>query len=532
MFRIVLIFGFYFYLIFTLGVVGLLERNIIIIFSLAYILLILFLNFRYWKININLKKNKLSRLSKAFLSIIFLQGVINLIGALGPELSFDSLWYHLTIPKIFLENNRIFHIPGNLLYYSDLPKNLELLYLSFLSFSNEVSVKLIHFSFGLLTLLALYKLSRKFLSQELSFLACVLFYSNLVVGWQSITSYVDLGRTFFELLSFYYFLNWIEKRKIKDLTISSLILGLAIGTKLVALSSVIIFIALIIVLYLYKKIKFIDLIKSSLIFSSIALVINIHWFIFSFINTGNLFYPFFYSSINLEGTIGLAKVNTLISDLYNSFILQSDPISPIYLIFIPLFIIFFKKINFEKKLILLYSLFAFVIWFLIFQNNGSRFILPYLPVISLSVVIILNQLKQSYLKQYLILVIAIVALSSISYRFIANYKYLPVIFGLETKQEFLNKNLNFSFGDFYDTDNYFKNNLKSSDKVLLYGFHNLYYVEFNYIDSSWVKKGDQFNYIAVQNSVLPDKFTDWKEVYYNEKTKVKLYTKEYKLWVY
>lgn len=532
MFRIALILGLYFYLIFILGIFGFLEKNIIIFISLLYIFVILYINNKYWKVNFNLKKNKLSKVSKVFLSIIFLQGVVNIIGVLGPELSFDSLWYHLTVPKLFLENSRIFHIPGNLLYYSDLPKNIDLLYLSFLSFSNEISVKFIHYSFGLLTLFVLYKLSRKFISQELSFLACILFYTNLVVGWQSITSYIDLGRTFFELLSFYYFINWIEKKRIKDLIISSLILGLAIGTKLVALTSIIVFLLLILALYLYKKIKFADAIKSSVIFSFFAVAINIHWFIFNFVNTSNLFYPFLSKSINLENSIEFAKINTLFNDLYNSFILQSDPISPIYLIFIPLLIIFYKKINLEKRIILLYSLFAFIIWFLLFQKNGSRFILPYLPVISLSILIIVDQFKRSKFRIYLISIIVIVAFSSIAYRFIANYKYLPVIFGLETKQEFLSKNLNFSFGDFYDTDNFFKNNIKPIDVVLLYGFHNLYYVEFNYIDSSWVKKGDKFNYIAVQNSVLPSMFFDWEEVYYNEKTKVRLYTKGYKLWQY
>jgi hypothetical protein len=96
----------------------------------------------------------------------------------------------------------------------------------------------------------------------------------------------------------------------------------------------------------------------------------------------------------------------------------------------------------------------------------------------------------------------------------------------------LTNNLNYSFGDFYDTDGYFAKTIKSSDKVLLFGFHNLYYVNFPFIDSSFIKKGDKFNYIAVQGSGIAPRFSDWKEIYYNKMTHVMLYTKEGKEWVY
>ena len=58
------------------------------------------------------------------------------------------------------------------------------------------------------------------------------------------------------------------------------------------------------------------------------------------------------------------------------------------------------------------------------------------------------------------------------------------------------------------------------------------YVDFNFIDSSWVKKGDSFNFIAVQNGKLPERFSFWQEVYYNQTTKVKLYSLGGQEWVY
>ena len=74
--------------------------------------------------------------------------------------------------------------------------------------------------------------------------------------------------------------------------------------------------------------------------------------------------------------------------------------------------------------------------------------------------------------------------------------------------------------------------IRSEDMVLLYGFHNLYYINFPFIDSSYVKKGDVFNYIAVQGNNLPKRFKIWSLIYYNDKTNVKLYSAGGLKWTY
>ena len=125
-----------------------------------------------------------------------------------------------------------------------------------------------------------------------------------------------------------------------------------------------------------------------------------------------------------------------------------------------------------------------------------------------------------------------IALLTFLYRGVANSRYLPVIFGYESKESYLESHLNFSYGDFYDTDGYFAKTITSSDRVLLYGFHNLYYVDFPYLHHSWAKEGDNFNYIAAQREMLPKRFSDWKLIHTNKKTGVKVYTKERKMWKY
>ena len=449
---------------------------------------------------------------------------VNIIGVLGSELGFDALWYHLTLPKTYLAQHQVMHIPGSLLYYSDMPRLIEMIYAGALALSSEIYAKLIHFSFGILTLVALYKFSRKFFNPLFSLLVLVIFYSNLVVGWMSTTAYIDLARTFFELMALWGFVNWREKKENKWLIESAVMLGLAISTKLLAFGSLFIFIILIIISGRQKsKHYFKNTIKDILVYLQLSFLIPLPWFVFSFIHTGNPFFPFFSN---------LYKVHLEVQ-LFNPFFHKSDSISLFYsLILTTPFL--FKKFSPVIKTICIYLFLSLIIWFLTPKTDAGRFVLPYLPALSILSVGVLKIImeKKKILGKILIGLIIFISLFSITYRFVANTKYFPVLLGLETKSEFLSNHLNFSYGDFYDTDNYFKSYLKPTDKVLLYGFHNLYYVDFPFVDSTFVKEGEKFNYIAIQNGSLPDRFKYWNLVYQNPKTHVKLYSLGGQKWTY
>ncbi|MDO8658898.1 MAG: glycosyltransferase family 39 protein [Candidatus Levybacteria bacterium] len=526
MFTLALLIGVYSHIIFALGIAGFFYRDYIVVFTLFYIAASLYFSkkkfgnmlrqyFNAWK------HSKRKLVSILLICLIALQILINFIGALGPELGFDSLWYHLTLPKIYLINHSIDYIPGGLFYYSAMPKLTEMLYVAALSFGTETLAKLVHLSFGVLSLFALYNLSRKFLSKNLSLLVLVLFYSSLVVGWMSTTAYIDLSRTFFELMALWGFLEWYKSKAKKWLIISSAMLGLAISVKLLAVSSLLIF-TILIIYALFKNKKNIKL-AAILVFAYWlwAIVILLPWLVFSFKNTGNPISPFFTNTYPISLNFNLVNPLGL-----------SDPISPIYILMLPIAFFIFKKLSPEMKIITLYSFIAFAIWYLTPQTGGGRFILPYLPAFSIVSMYVVSIIKRAYLKQIFIGFIIFLGTFSVFYRGLANAKYLPVVLGKESKSQFLSKNLNFSFGDFYDIDGYFSKSIKKDDKVLLYGLHNLYYVDFPFVDSSYVKKGDRFNYILIGDAKLPERFKLWNLVYYNEKTNVKLYSIGGLKWTY
>lgn len=535
MFAFAVLIGIYSYLIFSIGLLGFLNSKIISVFSIAYFFLSFYFLKKYeflkFKVSGKILNNRLVLL---ILLVLTLQIIANFIGVLGPELSFDALWYHLTLPKLYILNNTITYIPGGLLYYSAMPKLTEMLYTAGLLFGNEVIPKMISFSFGILICITMYSISRKFLNQSHSFLAVIIFYSNLIVGWQSVTSYIDLARTFFEVIALWGFINFWEKGEKKWLTQSAIMLGLAIATKLLAFSSLFIFTLFIFYRYFNKKHKNYRRITTSILkYWCLAILIPSPWLVFSFVHTGNPVYPFFTDIYPVGLSTGLFNPINFIKEMWFFFTNLSDPISPLYLIFLPFVIVYFRKLNSVLKIISIYSVLAVIIWYFTPRTGGGRFILPYLPAFSILVSGTINKLiKNKYLYKFSLILVFITAFISIGYRGIANSKYIPVILGQQSKANFLENHLNFSFGDFYDTDWYFKNNIRKTDKVLLYGFHNLYYVNFPFIDSSWVKKGDTFNYIAVQDSDIPERFLDWDLVYSNPTTKVMLYSKGDIKWTY
>jgi 4-amino-4-deoxy-L-arabinose transferase-like glycosyltransferase len=543
MFALAIYIGIYSYLIFLLGAVGLIYKPLVIIVTLIFFLfLIIFYRQRFQpplkELNIKILSASIrkNRLFSFMVLIIFVQALVNLVGVLGPEISFDSLWYHLTLPKLYILNHGLFFHLGAKMVYSVMPKLIEMLYASAMILTNDSFAKLIHFSFGILILIAIYKISRKFVSKEFSILAAAVFYANLVVGWESITAYVDLARGFYELLAIWGFINWFETKQKKWLIISAVVLGLAVTVKLVAAFSLLIFLAL----FVYKKFmqneQWLSVIKNYLIFFILTFIVPLPWFIFSYLKTGNPFYPYL-SNVGAGSSatfkfISFPNVLSFPSDAYNFFLGLNDPISPVYLIVLPLVIVMLKRFDLRAKFLIIYASIALAIWYLTEQVWGGRFILPYLPVFSILTAFIIAKVQMKRLRIFLIITVIFISLISIGYRGIANAKFLPVVLGKESKAEFLTKYLNFSFGDFYDTDNYFRNHLTKNDTVLLFGFGKLYYIGFNFIDSSWVKKGDRFNYIAVQDGIMPERFSDWKEIYYNKLTKVKLYTKEGQICVY
>lgn len=442
--------GLFSYYLFFLGILGKLEYPYILFGTAIFIL------FSYFQVKKHFSVRKFyqsflnaSKLEKILFGLLALQISINLIGALGPEIAYDAVWYHLTIPRIWLLEHKIFFIENGPFSYSLLPKLIDIFYLAALSLSNEIGAKIIHWFFGILVGIVTYKIARHFTNQKYALLSVVLFFSNLVVGWQSTTAYIDLGRTFFESLAVLALLYATIYDSKNWRYITAIMLGLAILSKLIAITSL----TAVLLIFISQR-KY----KDAIISGALALSIPAAWFVLNWLQTGNPIYPVF-SGYDLASTSSVFDVLTI-------WFTSADPLSPAYMMLAPLlatwFIPAFSK-NFitqtsEKntlfKTISQYCLLVFILWAITPRTGGGRFILPYLPAFSVLIIYPLSQIKVKHIQNIGVGAVIFVSLFSSMYRFAANIKYIPVLLGTKSKQTFLQNNLPQNFGDnwYYLTD--------------------------------------------------------------------------------
>lgn len=516
MFLTGLLIGIYSYVILVLGLLSRLNVLLIILVTILF-LTTLFWGFR--KKFAGFFVTSVSLPERIILLTFFLLATVNIVGALGPETAFDALWYQLMIPRLFIEAGKIYFPSDNLFYYALMPKLGGMLYVSALSLFDETAAKLIHFLFGLLTSFVVFRIFRIYFNRKISIFAALVFYASPVVSWLSITSYVDLIRSFYESIALFFFLKFVKLRDNSYIYKSSIMLGFAICTKILSFGTIPVF--LVGILLTNKNFSILKKIKLLSAYFFITALIPLPWFLISYYYTKNPFYPLF-SNLQLRNfSFELLNPFVFVKTFMNIFLFGPDPLLPFYLMILPLVGFTFFKLVRRHFFVLLYVVLTYVVWYTTSQSGGTRFLVPFLPGYLLIGFLAIKELKEKFIKNLTYFVTYIFCIVTIGYRGIANSVYLPVLIGLESKEEFLLKRLNFQFGDFYDENREIKKIVKEQ-YVLLVNMHNLYYVDFNFVLTERDKRWDG-QYILVQNGQLPEKFKKAKIIYNNSKTLVVLY---------
>jgi hypothetical protein len=121
--------------------------------------------------------------------------------------------------------------------------------------------------------------------------------------------------------------------------------------------------------------------------------------------------------------------------------------------------------------------------------------------------------------------VMVIAVLTIGYRGMANAKYLPVLLGTQTKQQFLLSHLNFDFGDFYDEGGAIKH-VVGDNTVYVVGGHNLFYADFSFVHETETQSYEAFPFILNLNQTLQEQFAGYKKIYTNERTHAQLFQRE------
>lgn len=294
-------------------------------------------------------------------------------------------------------------------------------------------------------------------------------------------------------------------------------MGFAICTKVVSIGTIPVYVLMIL---LCSKLSMVKRITFSGMYVLTAILLAAPWLAYSYFHTGNPFYPLFTHLTLRNFTPDLLSPVTLIKTLIETLLFAPDPLHPFYVMCIPFIFLALGFLFKKNKLILVYTVTSFLVWYFTTQSGGTRFLTSYLPVYTAIGLVAIQQVKDKFVEKLTLLVIFVICVVSISYRGVANMRYVPFLFGFESKQEFLLNQLNFSFGDFYDEDQKIKE-IVGGSRVLLVNMHNLFYVDFEFT----LDRGDPagYEYVLVQRASLPEKFKKASKVYENDKTDVILY---------
>ena len=218
--------------------------------------------------------------------------LLNLAAALGPEIFFDSLIYHLSLPKLYLLHGKIFPTPYNI--YSGIPFNTEMLYGLSLSIGGEVLAKLLPWGLSLAVLSLIFIWCRRFASEETGWIAALLFYSCPMISFQTWFTMVELNWCFLALLALFCLMVWSggETTNRKWLALAGTFMGFCIGVKYNAVGILPIAFTTVFIFGRRNKLSFGAIIFDCFLMTAIAVALVSPWLIKNWLFYHNPLYPF------------------------------------------------------------------------------------------------------------------------------------------------------------------------------------------------------------------------------------------------
>ena len=145
----------------------------------------------------------------AALTLLLFAVLFNLAGALGPEIFYDSLVYHLAVPGFYAIKHKIAEMPYNI--YSAMPLTHSMLYTAALLVKDAILAKLINYSALVLSAAAVTRRGEIFFVAG-GFMKRVIFYTVFHTMASSWSAGTDALLTFFSEAALYALLN-PKKRK-------------------------------------------------------------------------------------------------------------------------------------------------------------------------------------------------------------------------------------------------------------------------------------------------------------------------------
>jgi len=235
--------------------------------------------------------------SLLFALAIAIAGLFALVGVLAPSdtLDWDTLAYHLAVPKIWLHAGQIQYIPY--IHQSNFPFTVENLFIWGLTWGEQSGAKAFVLAFFLFGIFAIFGATRNRYGALAGWWSALAFSTIPVVMWESGTGYIDVPHGLYGGLGILFASRFVMDPKSKsNLILSGICLGFAAGTKYTGLQTIAAVGLAVLISFAVRK-QAVEGLKSAVLIGFVGVAIGAPWYVKSIVYTGNPVFPFFFERL-------------------------------------------------------------------------------------------------------------------------------------------------------------------------------------------------------------------------------------------
>jgi len=388
------------FLMFLLGLVGLLYRPVVLAASAACVAL----SYAAVPHLVGKIRSRLSELPKRLVpgGVILFFGAPILLLPFYPPATFDATMYFLASSKIYVQSHQIVFTP-----YLRLPvftQLNEMLFTLALLLYDDIAAQLVQLLMLALVCLTLIAFCRKYFSLRAGWWSAALFLASPLVLFFGTVAYVDISLVLFGTMATYSFWKWLGARERSWLVMTGAFCGFAASTKYPGLFYP--FVLGLVTLYLAIRER---RLAAPFQLAVVTLVIAGPWYVRNFYYTRNPVFPFFpqifgyswWSPEDVQHFVSVMKGIGFGRGLRAMLLLPwhlafrqkvffgSIPVSTLFFFALPLLAVFTVKDARIRKLVVFAFAFT-VFWF--YSQQELRYLMPALPMMSVATAASLDML--------------------------------------------------------------------------------------------------------------------------------------------
>lgn len=238
-----------------------------------------------------------NRIEILLATFVFLMIAIAFLDALSPPTEWDALFYHLVGPKADIASGRL--QISSWLPETGYPQGVEMLYVWVMLLGSPRAAGVIHWSFGLLTLLLVWQWGKENENSLCGWLGCAILVSATTFIYLMGRAYIDAATILFASIGFSALNRWNKSGSTNALALAGVSAGLAFGTKY---TGVVVGLGLALIIFITQPRR---IIRNILVFGLPAVALSLPWLLKNSILAGNPTYPFFFGGIGWDDIRGI-----------------------------------------------------------------------------------------------------------------------------------------------------------------------------------------------------------------------------------